>query len=273
MTLGSVAVDIFFVISGYVMVSVTQGRFRSGPQARRFLWHRLTRIYPLYWVYAMLALGVFLVRPEWINASQGGHVSVLAESIMTRGRSPLDALALLLAGGADIGDEVSGMLDAGDDFVDGGDGLFDDGAAGLHMADRATQHAAPDREVHLEVVEAQDFRSRRIDLGGAALGLGRQEMLRVAVLRMVEDVGDRAMLDDAALGHDADPVGHLAHDAEVVGDEEQGHAVARLQALQQFQDLRLNGDVEGGRRLVGNQQVGFVGERHGDHHALALAAG
>ena len=77
---------------------------------------------------------------------------------------------------------------------------------GLHMADRATQHAAPDREVHLEVVEAQDFRSRRIDLGGTALGLGRQEMLRVAVLRMVEDVGDRAMLDDAALFEHQDPI-------------------------------------------------------------------
>ena len=43
--------------------------------------------------------------------------------------------------------------------------------------------------------------------------------------------------------------------------------------LQQLEDLRLHGDVERGRRLVGDQQVGLVGERHGDHHALALAAG
>ena len=42
---------------------------------------------------------------------------------------------------------------------------------------------------------------------------------------------DRALLDDLALGHHADPVGDLAHDAEVVGDEQQRHAVARLQAL------------------------------------------
>ena len=37
--------------------------------------------------------------------------------------------------------------------------------------------------------------------------------------------------------------------------------------------LRLHGDVEGRRRLVGDQHVRIVGERHGDHHALALAAG
>ena len=46
----------------------------------------------------------------------------------------------------------------------------------------------------------------------------------------------------------------------------------RLQVAQQLQDLRLDGDVERGGGLVGDQQIGLVGERHGDHHALALAA-
>jgi hypothetical protein len=41
---------------------------------------------------------------------------------------------------------------------------------------------------------------------------------------------------------------------------------------QQFEDLRLHGDVERRRRLVGNQQFGPVGQRHGDHHALPLPA-
>ena len=39
------------------------------------------------------------------------------------------------------------------------------------------------------------------------------------------------------------------------------------------QDLRLHGDVERGGRLVGDQQVRLVGERHRDHDALALPAG
>jgi hypothetical protein len=41
---------------------------------------------------------------------------------------------------------------------------------------------------------------------------------------------------------------------------------------QQFEDLRLHGDVERRRRLVGDQQFGTVGQRHGDHHALPLTA-
>ena len=80
------------------------------------------------------------------------------------------------------------------------------------------------------------------------------------------------VLDDLALQHHADPVGDAPDDAEVVGDEQDRHAEPRLQLLQQHQDLRLHGDVERCGRLVGDQQVGLVGERHRDHHALALAA-
>ena len=82
----------------------------------------------------------------------------------------------------------------------------------------------------------------------------------------------RAFLDDLAALHDVDALGHLAHDAEVVRDEQHRHAHLALQLPQQLEDLRLDGDVERRRRLVGDQQVGLVGERHGDHDALALAA-
>ena len=46
-----------------------------------------------------------------------------------------------------------------------------------------------------------------------------------------------------------------------------------LQRHQQVQDLRLDGDVERGGRLVGDQQLRIAGDRHGDHDALAHAAG
>ena len=42
---------------------------------------------------------------------------------------------------------------------------------------------------------------------------------------------------------------------------------------EQRQDLGLHGDVERGGRLVRDQEVRLVGERHRDHDALALAAG
>ena len=44
-------------------------------------------------------------------------------------------------------------------------------------------------------------------------------------------------------------------------------------SCKQLEDLRLHGDVERGGRLVGDQEIGLVGQRHGDHDALALAAG
>ena len=85
-----------------------------------------------------------------------------------------------------------------------------------------------------------------------------------------EDLGGGARFDDLALGHDAHAGGHRADDAEVVGDEQEGHAQRGLEPAQQFEDLRLDGDVEGRGGLVGDQEVGLVGQGHGDHHALAL---
>ena len=46
-----------------------------------------------------------------------------------------------------------------------------------------------------------------------------------------------------------------------------------LQLEQQLHDLRLGGHVERGGGLVGDQQLGPAGERHGDHDALPHAAG
>jgi hypothetical protein len=43
---------------------------------------------------------------------------------------------------------------------------------------------------------------------------------------------DLATLDDLPLLHHAHPVGDLVHDTEVMGDEQHGHAEARLQILE-----------------------------------------
>ena len=144
----------------------------------------------------------------------------------------------------------------------------------LDVADRAAQEAALDREPDLDVVGRHDGVARRGSAGGGvALRLGGEQRLGVGMLRRGEDSRDRAGLDDAAVLHHGDVVGDLAHDAEIVGDEQHRHAVAACRIFEQIEDLRLHGDVERRRRLVGDEQVGPVGERHGDHHALALAAG
>ncbi len=91
--------------------------------------------------------------------------------------------------------------------------------------------------------------------------------------RRREDGLHIAALDHASLLHHADRVGEASHQIEVVRDEQDRHAIGLLEPLQQRDDLRLYGDVERGRRLVRDEEVGLVGERHGDHDALALPAG
>ena len=65
----------------------------------------------------------------------------------------------------------------------------------------------------------------------------------------------------------------VGDDAHVVGDEQHRGAVLLLQFADQLQDLLLRRDVERRGRLVGDQQLGLQDQRHGDHDALALAAG
>ena len=81
-----------------------------------------------------------------------------------------------------------------------------------------------------------------------------------------------AGLHHLAAPHHIDAVGEAPDDAKVMRDEDDGHAEPFLQPRQQLQYLRLHGDVERRRRLVGDEQRGIVGDGHGDHDALALAA-
>ena len=49
---GYAGVDLFFVISGFIMVYVTHDRERTPRSVGKFLYSRASRIYPLWWVYA-----------------------------------------------------------------------------------------------------------------------------------------------------------------------------------------------------------------------------
>ena len=72
--------------------------------------------------------------------------------------------------------------------------------------------------------------------------------------------------------HDRDLVAGLGDHPEVVRDEDDRHPGLVLELRQQGQDLVLDRDVERGRRLVGEQQLGSHGDRDRDHHPLAHAA-
>ncbi len=163
-------------------------------------------------------------------------------------------------------------------FADDPDGLpfadrERDAVDGFHMSDRAAQEPFPDRKPDAQIVGARDHRRGMIGGRRIALRLGCEQRPGIGVAGIGEYARRLASLDDLSLAHDDHIVGDAADDVEIVGDEQHRHAELRLQVLQQFEDLRLHGDVEGGRRLVGDQKIGTVGERHGDHHPLALSAG
>ena len=83
----------------------------------------------------------------------------------------------------------------------------------------------------------------------------------------------RRLLDDEASIHHGDAVGVFGHHAQIVRDQDHGHSGLAPYLAQEVEDLRLDGGVERGRRLVGDQEIGLAGQRHGDHHPLVHAAG
>ncbi|OIQ72302.1 hypothetical protein GALL_460750 [mine drainage metagenome] len=92
------------------------------------------------------------------------------------------------------------------------------------------------------------------------------------MLRVGENFGCRALLDNLAALHDADTIRDAAHNAQIMGDEQQAHPLVALQVGQQVKDLRLNRHVQRRGRLIRDQQMRPVRQRHRDHHALPLPA-
>ena len=91
---GIFGVDLFFVISGFVIVTVTRGQFQDAKKALIFLYHRASRIYPAYWVYSLLVLGVLLFNPLWVNSSQGNQENIISSFLLL----PSETLPLVMVG-------------------------------------------------------------------------------------------------------------------------------------------------------------------------------
>ena len=94
LAVGSAGVDLFFVISGFVIAWTTLFDGRPPVSRGSFLARRFFRIYPIYWFYSALALAVFVVRPGWVNASQGNSFSWMATIFL----APAERLPILMVG-------------------------------------------------------------------------------------------------------------------------------------------------------------------------------
>ncbi|HEX6426731.1 MAG TPA: acyltransferase [Niastella sp.] len=73
-SIGGAGVDLFFIISGYIMCVSTIGRDLN---FNRFMQHRIRRIIPLYWLTTTIGLVIYLYRPGIVNTS-GGETSIWA---------------------------------------------------------------------------------------------------------------------------------------------------------------------------------------------------
>ncbi len=102
----------------------------------------------------------------------------------------------------------------------------------MHIVHDVTEHAGLDREPDLQVFH----RRQRLGIGrrrmGTALGLGGEQHLGIGVFGILEELFRRLGLDDLALLHHRDAVGEMAHDAEIMGDQQDRHAEPRLQLAQ-----------------------------------------
>ena len=83
----------------------------------------------------------------------------------------------------------------------------------------------------------------------------------------------RALGDDPPVAHRDQVVGVAGGQVEVVQHHHDRGAAASLRSREQVEHLDLVGDVEVRRRLVEQQQVGPLGQRHRDPDPLPLAAG
>jgi exopolysaccharide production protein ExoZ len=75
---GATGVNIFFVISGFVMV-VSTTRLRGLADGwKKFIWRRLSRIVPMYWLATTLKLVVLILIPSAVLHSQLNIVHILS---------------------------------------------------------------------------------------------------------------------------------------------------------------------------------------------------
>lgn len=97
--IGISGVDLFFVISGFIMVTVTANIPATSLAARRsgswrFFYMRLSRIYPLYWLVSAVVLVIFLGHPSFLNAPHFNLSFVIHSFLLL----PQTGLPLLMVG-------------------------------------------------------------------------------------------------------------------------------------------------------------------------------
>jgi len=143
--------------------------------------------------------------------------------------------------------------------------------ARTHLFAAGMERAAGRRRIRLRH-GAADGVEARVAITRSQPRDGTQKRLGVWVQRMVEQRVHVGLFNDASQVHHEDTLRHLRDEAQVVGDEENRHAEFVLKVEHQFENLRSGGDVQRGRRLVGDEEIRIAGQRQRDHRPLAHSA-
>jgi exopolysaccharide production protein ExoZ len=95
--LGFAGVDLFFVISGFVMVWVTRGDQGKASALPGFWLARFLRIYPLWWLVLSAVVAVWMIRPAWVYASHLTDPDILRSYLLFPAKElPLHAVGWTL---------------------------------------------------------------------------------------------------------------------------------------------------------------------------------
>lgn len=89
-------VDIFFTISGFIMVFTASKTMGQPKSARRFLSSRLSKIYPSYWVLTAIMTLYWIVFPNSVNTESGGVNLAASYSLAPSYSAPLVPVAWTL---------------------------------------------------------------------------------------------------------------------------------------------------------------------------------
>ncbi|HMO28203.1 acyltransferase [Enterovirga sp.] len=82
---GTFGVDIFFVISGFLMSTTAAREFGAGGAPSRFLLRRVIRIVPLYWLFVAIEVALRIIRPEAAGARFGAGDVLLSLAFIPYG--------------------------------------------------------------------------------------------------------------------------------------------------------------------------------------------
>ncbi|WP_171956260.1 acyltransferase family protein [Stenotrophomonas maltophilia] len=82
-------VDLFFVVSGFVMTTIAAGRYAKAGECERFLVKRAWRVLPMYWIFTTVVVVLMALIPSMVNTSYAGQSVLASYLLIPHGQLPV----------------------------------------------------------------------------------------------------------------------------------------------------------------------------------------